>query len=190
MVSPTDYERSSRTAAVESLGSLLKEDDNVTVRDELLRCFENEKVSGVSSTARRIVNWWSERRTSVRKLPIVFSDDNEDYLFFAGELFKRSGWTNVFLIADPFETLDVVAQVNPAIVVTDLSKPGMSGAEMAERLKASPITSSIPIVLVTATEYVSEEAYSTLFCASLLKPFDSNVLVRTIEVVLAGRYND
>jgi CheY-like chemotaxis protein len=172
------------------LGSLLTKDDNVTIRDEVLKCFENEKVSGVSSTARRIVNWWNERRTSVRKLPIVFSDDNEDYLFLVGELFKSSGWTNVFLIAEAFETIDVVAQVNPAIVVTDLSKPGMSGAEMARRLKASPVTSSIPIVLVTATEYVPEETYSTLFCASLSKPFDSNVLVRTIEIVLAGRYND
>jgi CheY-like chemotaxis protein len=190
IASSTDYERSSRTAAVELLGSLLTKDDNVTIRDEVLKCFENEKVSGVSSTARRIVNWWNERRTSVRKLPIVFSDDNEDYLFLVGELFKSSGWTNVFLIAEAFETIDVVAQVNPAIVVTDLSKPGMSGAEMARRLKASPVTSSIPIVLVTATEYVPEETYSTLFCASLSKPFDSNVLVRTIEIVLAGRYND
>jgi len=46
------------------------------------------------------------------------------------------------------EALEVVARVQPAVIVTDLQMPKMSGDELITALKSKPETAGIPIIVL------------------------------------------
>ena len=69
--------------------------------------------------------------------------------------------------ADGARALDLVASDRPDLVLLDLNIPGISGPDLLEALKASRVTSGIPVVVLT-------------------KPFSPRALVRTVEQVLEG----
>ncbi len=48
------------------------------------------------------------------------------------------------------DALEVLAQVRPDIIVTDLNMPKMSGHELITALKANPDTAEIPVVVIAA----------------------------------------
>jgi len=48
------------------------------------------------------------------------------------------------------EALASVAQLAPDLIVLDIMMPGMDGYEVANNLKANPVTATIPIIMVTA----------------------------------------
>ncbi len=48
------------------------------------------------------------------------------------------------------DALEVLTQVRPDIIVTDLNMPKMSGHELITALKANPETAEIPVVVIAA----------------------------------------
>ena len=46
------------------------------------------------------------------------------------------------------EALEVLSRVRPALIVTDMQMPKMSGSELITALKANPETAKIPIIIV------------------------------------------
>lgn len=50
------------------------------------------------------------------------------------------------------EALGLVAKRPPDLILLDIMMPGMDGYEVARRIKANPLTRSIPVVMVTAMD--------------------------------------
>ena len=48
------------------------------------------------------------------------------------------------------EALEILARVQPTLIVTDMQMPRMSGSEFITALKAKPETAGIPIIIVAA----------------------------------------
>jgi CheY-like chemotaxis protein len=46
------------------------------------------------------------------------------------------------------EALEVLARIRPAVIVTDLQMPKMSGSELITALKSKPETAEIPIIVL------------------------------------------
>ena len=46
------------------------------------------------------------------------------------------------------EALDVLKRIKPALIVTDIQMPKMSGTELITALKGNPETAGIPIIIV------------------------------------------
>jgi CheY-like chemotaxis protein len=46
------------------------------------------------------------------------------------------------------EALEVLARVRPALIVTDMQMPKMSGSELITALKSKPETAGVPIIIV------------------------------------------
>ena len=46
------------------------------------------------------------------------------------------------------EALEVLSRVRPALIVTDMVMPKMSGAELITALKSKPETAGVPIIIV------------------------------------------
>ena len=46
------------------------------------------------------------------------------------------------------EALEILARVQPALIVTDMVMPKMSGAELITVLKSKPETAGVPIIIV------------------------------------------
>ena len=87
---------------------------------------------------------------------IVVIEDNVD----AARLIKR------VLVARSFEVhiahngangLEMVREVHPDLVITDLMMPDVDGFEVIDTMKADPDLQHIPIVVITAKELTARE---------------------------------
>jgi DNA-binding response OmpR family regulator len=89
--------------------------------------------------------------------------------------------------ADGARALDLVASDRPDLVLLDLNIPGISGPDLLETLKASRVTSGIPVVVVTAEDEEGRRAAMQAGAEDYLtKPFSPRALVRMVEQVLEG----
>ena len=79
---------------------------------------------------------------------IVVADDNADIRRLLEHLLGRE--FRVLLARNGREALELVRERAPALVLTDVMMPEMSGPELCHAIKASPATSGIPVMLVTS----------------------------------------
>lgn len=77
----------------------------------------------------------------------------------------------------------------PDIILMDVMMPMMTGFEAADRLKADPATSSIPIVMLSAKsqEYEQNEGLRRGAVKYVCKPFTPSVLGEVVADVLGDR---
>jgi two-component system cell cycle response regulator DivK len=78
-----------------------------------------------------------------------FKDNRDMYAYFLSE----SGF-RVTEASDGQEAVDKATQLQPDLIVMDLSLPRMDGWEAARKLKAGDRTKHIPIVFLTAYDLV------------------------------------
>src|SRR5579871_2825957 len=112
---------------------------------------------------------------------ILLVDDYVDSLEMWALYLRHCGY-EVATATDGPSALEHVAQARPDLIVLDVNLPGLSGFEVGRRLRATPETSSIPIV--AATGHVSTAQNDTAFAvfdAVLVKPCEPAVLVGTIQ---------
>lgn len=84
------------------------------------------------------------------------------------------------------EALALASAKRPSVVVLDIAMPGIDGFETCRRLKADPSTAKIPVVMLTASDFVPAEALVAGAFAVLTKPCPDRMLVETIVRALSG----
>ncbi|MBI1262303.1 MAG: PleD family two-component system response regulator [Rhizobiales bacterium] len=62
----------------------------------------------------------------------------------------------VLMASNGPEALEIAAKQQPDIILLDVMMPGMDGFEVCRRLKASPVTEHIPVVMVTALDQTAD----------------------------------
>ena len=85
------------------------------------------------------------------------------------------------------EALDVLENIRPALIITDILMPRMDGFTLIYRLRSDQKTRDIPVVFLSAT-YVSPEDKNfaaTLGATKFIeKPIDTKMLLKTIADLL------
>ncbi len=80
---------------------------------------------------------------------VLVVEDNEMNRDMLARRLRRKGF-EVVLAADGESGIDAATRVAPAIILMDLSLPGIDGWETTRRLKAAAGTAAIPIIALTA----------------------------------------
>jgi CheY-like chemotaxis protein len=133
------------------------------------------------------------RSTSrARALVVLVVDDNTDnremyieYLRFVG--LRAEG------AADGAEAIEAARRIRPAVIIMDLSMPGVDGWKATRILKADPRTSEIPIIAVSSHAEPSSCAQATLagcdlFVTKPALPRDlAEIVVRLLRRPHAGQ---
>jgi putative two-component system response regulator len=80
----------------------------------------------------------------------------------------------IVVALDGESALDIVAEDKTDIILLDIMMPGIDGFEVLERLKASPATVDIPVVILSARTGADDGARGLELGAAdyLTKPFD------------------
>ncbi len=78
-------------------------------------------------------------------------------------------------------TLDEIQRRRPDIVLLDYQMPGMDGVRIAQELRSNPATRNIPIIAMTAAGRVAVVCREMDASGCLGKPFDIDLLVRTVD---------
>jgi two-component system, cell cycle response regulator DivK len=80
---------------------------------------------------------------------LLLVEDNEMNRDMLWRRLQRRGH-EVLLAADGQQGIDLALAERPALILLDLSLPGLDGWEAARRLKAAPETRATPIIALTA----------------------------------------
>jgi len=74
------------------------------------------------------------------------------------------------------------------LVVLDIMMPGMSGWDVAARIKESPKWKSIPIVFLTVVSDTMSQGIGRMAAEDyIVKPFDKDVLIKRVNALLKNR---
>jgi DNA-binding response OmpR family regulator len=117
---------------------------------------------------------------------VLVVDDLEASRFIASSWLRRGGHT-VTEAATAAEAFAALSGHSFDLVLLDVNLPDMSGFDVTERIKADPRTSSIPVVLISATYIEPEDKISGLTRgadAYLVEPLDPGELLANVAAAL------
>jgi len=112
--------------------------------------------------------------------------DDEIHIVHVVTIKLRNNGYDVVSASDGAEAYELACSEKPDIVVTDYQMPVMSGLELIEKLRATPQTADVPVIMLTARSFAVEEQQKQQLKISkcLSKPFSPKELLRDIEDVL------
>jgi CheY-like chemotaxis protein len=109
---------------------------------------------------------------------ILVIDDDPAFAFFIGSLIHRGEYRSVVATAGG-EGLRLARTLLPALILCDLSMPGLGGVEVFRILRDDPVTTHIPRVLMSGhgcpdLRVVPADAF-------ISKPIDTQALWRLVR---------
>lgn len=101
---------------------------------------------------------------------------------------RQMGYDPVICVSAE-HALREIGQQLPALVLLDVMLPGMSGIDLARRLRADPRTRELPIIMVTARGEETDRVGGLEIGADdyVTKPFSPKELIARIRAVLRRR---
>ena len=115
---------------------------------------------------------------------IVYIEDNEDNIFMFTRRLSKRGY-QVVIARDGDVGISMAHSERPSLILMDLDLPIVDGWEATRLLKASPETSHIPIIAVSAFAMaVDRRRALDAGCDDFFaKPVDMNALCARIETL-------
>ena len=119
---------------------------------------------------------------------ILLVEDNEMNRDMLSRRLQRRGY-EVLTAVDGESGLAMTRSEAPALVLMDMSLPGIDGWEATRQLKADPATQGIPIIALTAHAMAGDrEKALAAGCDDFdIKPIDLDRLLGKIEALLGGK---
>lgn len=120
---------------------------------------------------------------------ILIVDDEEDLTFFVKANLELAGDFEVIIANSGKDGIKAAARQNPDLILLDIMMPQMDGFEVLERIKKSPKTLSIPVIMLSAKGDVDSKIKSAGLYneAYIVKPVQIEALKEKIEEVLERR---
>jgi DNA-binding response OmpR family regulator len=116
---------------------------------------------------------------------VLVVDDNEDSLRIVESILRSAGF-EVCVARDGKQGLEIAEASIPELIILDIMMPVMDGVEALHRLRDSPRTSRIPVILLTAKTQDEDviAGYQTGADYYMTKPFTAKQLLYGVRLVL------
>lgn len=121
---------------------------------------------------------------SLPPLTVLVVDDEPDLLELVSYNLRQAGH-QVVTAPDGVRALEAVRDKTPDVVVLDVMMPGLSGVEVARRLRSQTGTAALPILMLTARAEEQHELEGLRAGADdyLTKPFSMQVLLARVHAL-------
>jgi DNA-binding NarL/FixJ family response regulator len=122
----------------------------------------------------------------VKKVRIILVDDHPAVLRQTIQLLPDR-FEVVDASPDGSDLLHAVHELEPELIILDITLPVMSGVELARRLRAQGVTTKIIFLTVHADPDYAWEAFHVGASAFVIKPRLASDLVPALEAALSGK---
>ena len=118
---------------------------------------------------------------------VLIADDEANLLISLEYLLQRQGY-EVILARDGHQTMELIRQQQPDLVVLDATLPGQSGFEVCQQVRADPALRHIRIVMLSAKARETDIAKGKALGADayIVKPFSTGDLVSQVGLLLGA----
>lgn len=118
---------------------------------------------------------------------ILIAEDNPDSQQLLQTILEREGFI-VTTASDGEKAIDILQEIKPDILVTDLMLPSVSGGDLIRYVRTTAELARIPIVVISAYgDHYEAEALAAGANMVLKKPLDSNILISALKRLEAAR---
>ena len=127
-----------------------------------------------------------------KKFTILIVEDNQENLDLLVYFLRPQGY-EIISVMDGLSALKKVEEEHPDIILLDIMLPKMDGYEVCTRLKQSPDTKFIPIIMLTALKDLKDKVKALEVGADdfLSKPFENvELLARVKSLLRLKEYHD
>ena len=116
---------------------------------------------------------------------IYVIDDDKDLLQVVKSLLLKKGF-NVSTFMEWRIAKEAIKLLEPQLILLDVFLSGIDGLDICQKLKASPSTRHIPILLFSAFPKIAETAIHDYGADDFIaKPFEVGDLIKKVHSVLA-----
>ena len=119
---------------------------------------------------------------------ILVVDDSEDNVEIIRAMLRPSGY-DTKIVHNGEEALQAARTDHPDLILLDVMMPGLSGIQVLEKLRETPQTSRIPVILVTARTQDEDviSGYQVGADYYITRPFTQKQLLYGIKLVLGEK---
>lgn len=127
----------------------------------------------------------------LRTARILLVDDEISILCLLENILNRLGFANIRKLSNPLDVAAAIAEMPPALVITDLAMPEMDGIELIAQIR---LTNSdhlmLPIIVLSGSAMGANKRKALAAGATdiLHKPLDSAEILMRIRGVLLSRF--
>ncbi|HEY6400116.1 MAG TPA: response regulator [Blastocatellia bacterium] len=123
----------------------------------------------------------------MKKTNILIAEDNQDSQSLLQTILESEGFI-VTTVSDGEKAIEILQEIKPDILITDLMLPSVSGGDLIRHVRQTAELSRIPIVVISAYgDHYEKDALAAGADVVLKKPLDSNALVDAINQLQAAR---
>jgi PAS domain S-box-containing protein len=122
---------------------------------------------------------------SSSRITVLNVDDTTASRYTKSRMLRQAGY-KVVEAGNGAEALRVVRELLPQLVLCDVNLPDMSGIEVCRRIKADPLTRSIPVVQISATfvtpkdQELGLEGGAEIYLTEPIEPLELVTVVRVL----------
>ncbi len=118
---------------------------------------------------------------------VLVVDDDELTGSLSSDLLREGGF-DVDLVSDSLQVIDTLRKKSYQGVVLDILMPGIDGLTLCHKIKTSPETKHIKVVMVSGKSFESEKQKAKELGASgfIIKPYDVNTFAKTIAEIIGS----
>ncbi len=144
---------------------------------------ENSLTCYFEQHLRRALPTYLESRIDKKDLPILLVDDSPIIRTHLLKALTKKGYT-VLEAEDGQKGWDVFDAFSPAIVVTDICMPNMSGIELCQKIKTKNAYTEVIVMSSLSHEKTTDMAFQAGADDFLIKPFELNRMLSKIEKII------
>jgi len=118
---------------------------------------------------------------------VLIADGDANLLISLEYLLQRQGY-EVSLARDGDQTMKLIRQQQPDLVVLDASMPGQSGYEVCQQVRADPALRHIRLVMLSAKARETDIAKGKALGADayIIKPFSTDDLLNQVRLLIGA----
>lgn len=114
---------------------------------------------------------------------VVIAEDYADISQLVGDILRDEGY-NVHSVSRGADVYNAVSQLQPLVLLLDLSLPDVPGNEVLQQLSRDQATNHVPVIIVSA--YTDQLRRVPQVLGVVNKPFDINTLLDEVAKVRTG----